>query len=78
MTAMEWLLIVALGALALWVVAGVIDACTARRPLPPIPQPVRHAPPPLPSPPSWGRVDMARVRAARTAGGRHRRPEGPQ
>lgn len=77
MTAIEWLTVVALGALALWVVAGVIDDRAARRPLPRIAQSVRHAPPPLP--PVRTRPDLPRardVRAARQGARRHRRPEG--
>lgn len=69
MTAIEWLIVVALAVGVVTAVLAVEDARAGRRQLPPIPQPVRCAPPPLPS---SIRADLTRARANR---GRHARPE---
>lgn len=73
MTAMEWLIVVCLVALALWIVAGVIDARAAAQEPQPIAQPVAaHTPlPPArrPNAVSWARVDEAPP-----GSGRHRGP----
>lgn len=62
--------------LVAFVAVGVVDHRAASRPVPPVPQPVRAAPPALPAPPPGMSVDMAQARAARAHAGRHRRPEG--
>lgn len=71
MTAIVWLIFVALGALALFVVAGVIDALAERRTLPRIAQPVRLA-----SPLCWNQGELFRARQARAARARSRRSAG--
>jgi hypothetical protein len=73
----ELVIVASLIMLALWAVVGVVDHRAASRPAPPVPQPVRAAPPALPAPPPGMSVDMAQARAARSHAGRHRRPEGP-
>lgn len=73
---MIWLVYAALGALALWIVAGVIDEIGARR----TPARVRWpgpATPPLPSPTTW-HPDHAHAQPAVDGSGRHRRLGGPQ
>ncbi|MCH5677859.1 hypothetical protein [Streptomyces gilvus] len=77
MSAEAWLIILAVAALALFVVAGVIDELANRQPPSPIGQPVRHTLPPLPRPTRL-HINLDRVRAARPAvgdaagSGRHR------
>lgn len=75
MTAIEWLLVIALAAAAVWAAVGIADALAERRQLPPVPQPVRYAPPPLPVPTRL-HIDLDLVRAGRPGNGRHRRPGG--
>jgi hypothetical protein len=75
MTAIDWLIILAVAVGAVWAAVGAADAAAARRELPPVPQPARYTPPPLPLP-SRLRVDMDQVRAGRPGNGRHRRPGG--
>lgn len=76
MTVIDWLIVLAVTVLALWLVVAVVDERAARRPAPPV-RPVRSAPPALPAPPRAS-VDMARAHTVRApACGRHRRPEGP-
>ncbi|MGW1039358.1 hypothetical protein [Streptomyces sp. NPDC002547] len=72
MTAINWLIVLALFVLALWVVVAVMDARTSRRPLSRIAQPARTTPPNLTT---RLNIDMASARAARGSYGRHRRPE---
>ncbi|MDN3021565.1 hypothetical protein [Streptomyces sp. S.PB5] len=73
MTAIQWLIVVCLAALALWVVAGIIDARAARRPLPRIAQPA----PPVPLlPPTRPRPDLPRARAIRRGRVRHHASQG--
>lgn len=62
MTAIEWLIVLCLVVLVLWVVAGVIDARTAHR-CRPVSRPVRPAVPPLP--PVRVHADLARARTVR-------------
>ena len=76
MSATEWLIVVALGVLAVWVVAGAFDARTARQPLPHIAQPVQ-AHTPLPPPPRQMTVSWARTGQVPVGPGRHRKPEEP-
>ncbi|WP_329597787.1 hypothetical protein OIE43_18945 [Streptomyces pseudovenezuelae] len=71
MTAIVWLIFVSLGAFVLFVVAGVIDAITERRPLPRVAQPVRPA-----LPPSWSEPELYRARQARAARARRRSAAG--
>lgn len=74
----EWLIVATAVAWAVcWLALGIADHLHAKRPRPPVLQPVKAALPPLPSAARIrGRIDLAHVRAARTAGGRHRRPGG--
>lgn len=78
MSVPELVIVASLADLVVFVVVGVVDHRAASRPAPPVPQPVRAAPPALPAPPPGMSVDMARAHTVRApAGGRHRRPEGP-
>jgi hypothetical protein len=58
-----------------WLALGVTDHLHARRPLPPVGQPVRATPPPLPF---RLRADMHRARTVRARRGRHSRPGVPE
>ncbi|PZG97829.1 hypothetical protein C1I97_25170 [Streptomyces sp. NTH33] len=71
MTAVEWLIALALAAGAWWVVQGITDKRAAAAP----PGRIRPSvPPPLPT---YVRADLHRARTTRAAraGGRHHRPE---
>lgn len=70
MTAIVWLIFVCLAAIALFVIAGVIDTRDERRTLPRVVQPVR---PVRPAPqPLWIWGDLPRARQARAARARRR------
>lgn len=71
MTANELVVVAALVAFVLWVVAGIIDALAARRPLPRVTQ--RRRTPPLPP---CRRPDLSQAREVRAARARHRAVEG--
>lgn len=77
MSAPEWLIVIALAALALWVVAGVVDERAARRPLPRIAQSVRRTPllPPTRQRsdlPRWSLPDLRQARTVRRSRARQR------
>lgn len=73
MTGIEWLLVICLAALVLWVAAGVIDDRAARRPLSRIAQAAPHVPP---LPPTRPRPDLPQARDIRRSRARHRAPQG--
>lgn len=84
MTANAWLIVVVLGVLVLWVVAGVIDDLAARRPLPRVGQSAPAVPllPPARrpdlGPPDRQFPDLPRARAVRRGRAFKRRSGGCQ
>lgn len=68
MTALAWLIVVALGAMVLFVVAGVIDDRASRRP------PARSGQQTAPAPPApWTSGELYRARRARAVAAAERR-----